>query len=151
MGVDTVSRGTRKRDRRIANSGLNRAFLGYGWQGSPGQGRIQDHAITPKRVLKIRALTRPGSPRFLPRTCQFRQKPSQFPGRSCQKQPVLPRGTAPTRPSVFGLVCAEDNSWDGLLHMAKNEGLFWTSRIRQGIGRGDTIPGTRFSDGGGGE
>jgi len=39
----------------------------------------------------------------------------------------------------------------GVLHVAGKEGLFWESRIRQGIGRGDTIPGTRFSDGGGGE
>jgi hypothetical protein len=34
VGVDTVSCGTGKRDRRIGNPGLNRAFLGYGFSGS---------------------------------------------------------------------------------------------------------------------
>ena len=63
----------------------------------------------------------------------------------------LRRISGPVRSSVFRRICAEDNMGAGVLHVAGKEGLFWESRIRQGIGRGDTIPGTRFSDGGGGE
>jgi hypothetical protein len=52
VGVDTISRGTGKRDRRIGNPGLNRACLGYGRQESPDLGRIRDHAITLKKSTK---------------------------------------------------------------------------------------------------
>jgi len=38
MGVDTISGGTGKRDHRIGNPGLYRAYLGYAFPGAAGRG-----------------------------------------------------------------------------------------------------------------
>ena len=65
MGVDIVSCGTGKRDRRIANPGPYRAYLGYGISG----GQVPVFPITRRKVPLIRALYGPG---LLLRTLIFR-------------------------------------------------------------------------------
>jgi len=145
--VDTISCATGKQDRRIGNPGLNRAFLGYGQPESPGLGRIRDNAITLKKSTENPGPKQPWITPFSPQNKSVSVKSKSVSGFAMPK----PTGFTPVnrsgRPSVFGLVCAEDNWGDGLLHMAKNEGLFSEVSDPAGDLWGDTLSRTRFSDG----